>query len=48
MTTEKGQYILTGSVVVDEDYDMLPDETMQHTGTGRISRMRMRPMSLNN
>ena len=46
MTPEKGQYILTGSVVVDEDDDMLPDEKMQHTGTGRISRMRMRPMSL--
>ena len=25
---------------------MLPDEKMQHTGTGRISRLRMRPMSL--
>lgn len=43
---KKGQYILTGSVVVDEDSDMLPDEKMQHTGTGRISRLRMRPMSL--
>lgn len=43
---DKGQYILTGSVVVDEDDDMLPDEKMEHTGTGRISRMRMRPMSL--
>lgn len=46
MIPEKGQYILTGSVVVDEDDDMLPDEKMQHTGTGRISRMHMRPMSL--
>lgn len=45
-TPEKGQFILTGSVVVDEDNDMLPDEKMEHTGTGRISRMRMRPMSL--
>lgn len=36
----KGQFILTGSVVVDEDEEML------HTGTGRISRLKMRPMSL--
>ena len=43
---KKGQYILTGSVVVDKENDMLPDEKMQHTGTGRISRLRMRPMSL--
>lgn len=43
---EKGQYILTGSVVVDEENDLLPDEKMEHTGTGRISRMKMRPMSL--
>ncbi len=43
---EKGQFILTGSVVVDEDDDLLPDEKMEHTGTGRISRMKMRPMSL--
>ncbi|MDE7452395.1 MAG: DUF4143 domain-containing protein [Paramuribaculum sp.] len=43
---EKGQFILTGSVVVDEDNDLLPDGKMEHTGTGRISRMRMRPMSL--
>lgn len=43
---QKGQYILTGSVIVDEDNDLLPDEKMEHTGTGRISRMRMRPMSL--
>ncbi len=43
---KKGQFILTGSVVVDEDNDLLPDEKMEHTGTGRISIMRMRPMSL--
>lgn len=43
---EKGQFILTGSVVVDEDNDARPDERIEHTGTGRISRMRMRPMSL--
>ena len=35
-----------GSVCVDEDSDLLPDEKMEHTGTGRISRMKMRPMSL--
>ena len=45
-TPHKGQYILTGSVVVDEDSDIRPDERMEHTGTGRISRIRMRPMSL--
>ncbi len=45
MTPEKGQYILTGSVVVDEN-DTNQDEKIQHTGTGRISRMHMRPMSL--
>lgn len=39
-TPQKGQYILTGSVIVDEDEEMI------HTGTGRISRMKMRPMSL--
>lgn len=43
---EKGQFILTGRVVVDEDNDARPDERIEHTGTGRISRMRMRPMSL--
>lgn len=36
---QKGQFILTGSVVVD-------DEETEHTGTGRISRLKMRPMSL--
>ncbi len=45
-TPEMGQFILTGSVIVDEDSDMLPNEKMEHTGTGRISRMKMRPMSL--
>lgn len=43
---KKGQFVLTGSVIVDEDNDLLPNEKMEHTGTGRISRMRMRPMSL--
>ncbi|MDE6467842.1 MAG: AAA family ATPase, partial [Muribaculaceae bacterium] len=36
---EKGQFILTGSTVVD-------DKEIMHTGTGRISRMAMYPMSL--
>lgn len=36
---EKGQFILTGSTVVD-------DEEIMHTGTGRITRMAMYPMSL--
>lgn len=47
---EKGLYILTGSVVVDEDASDIDakesSERMEHTGTGRISRMKMRPMSL--
>ncbi len=36
---EAGQFILTGSAVPKDD-------VVQHTGTGRISRMMMRPMSL--
>ncbi|MDR2267193.1 MAG: DUF4143 domain-containing protein [Christensenellaceae bacterium] len=36
---ERGQYILTGSAVVKEG-------TTLHTGTGRIARMVMRPMTL--
>lgn len=36
---EKGQFILTGSTVVDDDEIM-------HTGTGRITKMKMYPMSL--
>lgn len=35
----KGQFILTGSTVID-------DEEIMHTGTGRISQMSMYPMSL--
>lgn len=35
----KGQFILTGSTVID-------DGEIMHTGTGRISRMAMYPMSL--
>ena len=36
---ERGQFILTGSTVID-------DSEIMHTGTGRISRMSMYPMSL--
>ena len=36
----RGQYILTGSAVPRED------EIPKHTGTGRISRLKMRPMTL--
>lgn len=36
---EVGQFILTGSTSVDND-------SIMHTGTGRISRLRMYPMSL--
>ena len=40
---EMNQFILTGSATpLDED----ENEDMQHTGTGRIARLRMRPMSL--
>ena len=38
-TSDKGQYILTGSTSVDES-------KIRHTGTGRIHRMVMYPMSL--
>ena len=38
-TIEKGQYILTGSATVNKDKYI-------HSGTGRIARLRMRPMSL--
>ena len=36
---ENGMYLLTGSTVVNQDM-------IQHSGTGRIARMRMRTMSL--
>lgn len=39
-TGEWGQYILTGSAVPRDD------QKPRHTGTGRFSRLRMRPMSL--
>lgn len=37
--SERGQFILTGSAVP-------PENETAHTGTGRISRLKMRPMSL--
>jgi predicted AAA+ superfamily ATPase len=37
--SEPGQFILTGSAVP-------PDDITRHTGAGRITRLRMRPMSL--
>ena len=37
--TQKGQFILTGSATVDKSKYI-------HTGTGRIARLRMRPMTL--
>ncbi len=46
---QKGQYILTGSVVVDEKNSGNSDDPfvwMEHTGTGRIAELKMRPMSL--
>ncbi|MCL1978796.1 MAG: DUF4143 domain-containing protein [Methanomassiliicoccaceae archaeon] len=39
MRGEPGQFILTGSAVP-------ADDAVMHTGTGRIARIRMRPMSL--
>lgn len=45
---QKGQFILTGSVSVDRESNGNEGEAdrIMHTGTGRISMMRMRPMSL--
>lgn len=40
MRGEEGQFILTGSATP------ILDEQISHTGTGRISRIKMRPMSL--
>ena len=37
--SEKGQFILTGSATINKS-------SYIHSGTGRISRLRMRPMSL--
>ena len=39
----EGQFILTGSAVPPDEEDRTK---MSHTGTGRVARLRMRPMSL--
>lgn len=41
-----GHYILTGSAVPPEEIDKNGKTVISHTGTGRISRLTMRPMSL--
>lgn len=41
----KGQFILTGSTIIDDNSDEEAQKRM-HTGTGRISPMTMYPMSL--
>lgn len=38
----KGQFILTESTIID----VIDDTEIMHTGTGRISKMSMYPMSL--
>lgn len=43
---ERGQFILTGSVVVPDNDELTEEDKRYHTGTGRISRIKMRPMSL--
>lgn len=48
---EDGQFILTGSAVPpkpkkDESGNIIEEENIHHTGTGRISRLRLRTMSL--
>ena len=42
----KGQFILTGSTVIDEKRNLGEEYQRLHTGTGRISPMTMYPMSL--
>ncbi len=42
----KGQFILTGSTVIDEKRNRGEEHQRLHTGTGRISSMMMYPMSL--
>lgn len=41
-----GHYILTGSAVPPDEKDENGKLIVSHTGTGRISRLTMRPMSL--
>lgn len=48
---EDGQFMLTGSAVPpkpkkDENGNIIEEENINHTGTGRISRLRLRTMSL--
>lgn len=48
---EDGQFMLTGSTVPpkpkkDESGNIIEEENIHHTGTGRISRLRLRTMSL--
>lgn len=48
---EDGQFMLTGSAVPpkpkkDEGGNIIEEENIHHTGTGRISRLRLRTMSL--
>lgn len=48
---EDGQFMLTGSAVPpkpkkDESGNIIEEENVHHTGTGRISRLRLRTMSL--
>ena len=48
---EDGQFMLTGSAVPpkpkkDEKGDIIEEEQIHHTGTGRISRLKLRTMSL--
>lgn len=48
---EDGQFMLTGSAVLpkpkkDENGNIIEEENIHHTGTGRISRLRLRTMSL--
>lgn len=48
---EDGQFMLTGSAVPpkpkkDENGNIIEEENIHHTGTGRISRLRLRTMSL--
>lgn len=48
---EDGQFMLTGSAVPpkpkkDESGNIIGEENIHHTGTGRISRLRLRTMSL--
>lgn len=42
----KGQFILTGSTVINDNDSVTEDQKRMHTGTGRISTMVMYPMSL--